>query len=106
MIFKGVEGHLFREWAKNSVTLGVLFASVVRKGRICLLKCCPSHTSIIKCLKYVLNMDSLDMTGICTVRSEWSLPPALIPATALLSPVSGAFCNIAHSKEEDKIFQM
>lgn len=60
-IFKDSKGHLFREMVRNFMTISVLDASVVRRGRNCLLKCCPSHTSINSCLKYVLNMHSLDM---------------------------------------------
>lgn len=37
------KGHLFREIVRNFITVCALDASVVRKGRDCLLKCCASH---------------------------------------------------------------
>lgn len=60
-IFKGDKGLLFREMVRNFITVSALNASVVRKGRNCILKCCPNHTSINSCLKYVLNMHTLDL---------------------------------------------
>lgn len=60
-IFKGDKGLLFRQMVRNFITVRALNVSVVRKGRNCILKCCLSHTSLNSCLKYVLNMYTLDM---------------------------------------------
>lgn len=60
-IFKDDKGHLFREMVRNFITVSALDTSLVRRGGNCLLECCPSHTNINSCLKYVLDMHSLDM---------------------------------------------
>lgn len=45
-IFKDDKGLLFRQMVRNFITLRALNASVLRKGRNCILKCCLSHTSL------------------------------------------------------------
>lgn len=60
-IFKGDKGLSSREMVRNFITVKALNMSVVRKGRNCILNCCLSHTSLNSCLKYVLNMHTLDM---------------------------------------------